>query len=188
MRGLCFLIAELAHHVVGIHGTHGISRIPVFDWRSDAFFYRAFKTAVARLLDALEPPGPVDAHEMTVAKGIEPDSFTKDYIDSFKAPETRARAAIDFILGALRTPPHAEELAEIEARRGPSAAHPFYGIADATRDLAIKPESGDMVPVTFPLGFSLTGGATPVTVHMRESSFERLKKIDELKKFEERKS
>jgi hypothetical protein len=190
MRGLCYLIAELAHHVVGIHGTHGISRLPVFDWRSDAFFYRAFKTAVARLLDALEPPGPIRVHEITVAKEIELDSLTKDYIDSFKMPETRAEDAIDFILAALRATPSRvteEEFRELEATH-PSIAYSFYGIADAARDLAIKPESGDTVPVTFPLQLSLTGGATPVTIGMRESSFEKLKKLEELKKVEEPKS
>jgi hypothetical protein len=181
MRGLCHLIAELAHHVVGIHGMRGISRYEIWDWRSDAFFYRAFKLAVVRLLDALEPAGPIRPPEIVVNKG-EPDSFTKRYIDSFEAPETRAEDAVEFILDALQKVPRMteEELRELEVAR-PSVAYPFYGIARAASDLVVKPQ-GDTVPVTFNLGLSLTGETTSVTVRMPQSSFEQLEKLEGLKR------
>jgi hypothetical protein len=181
MRGLCHLIAELAHHVVGIHAAEGISRYEVWDWRSDAFFYRAFKVAVIRLLDALEPTGPIKAHDIVVAKGIELDSFTKRYIGTFKRPETRAEQAVDFILAALRTAPRMteEELKQLEATH-PSIVYPFYGITDAARDLAVKPQ-GEMVPVRINMGLSLTGETIPVTVNIPQSSFEELKRREEPK-------
>src|SRR5262249_49197238 len=59
MRALCFLITQLAHHIVGPHVRKEGSEVAVFDWRSDPFFYRAFKLSVGQLLDALEPPAPI---------------------------------------------------------------------------------------------------------------------------------
>src|SRR5437868_5676678 len=43
MRALCFLMAELAGHIVGPAAARGKSELALYDWRSDAFFYRAFK-------------------------------------------------------------------------------------------------------------------------------------------------
>src|SRR5262249_46953506 len=69
IRALCFLITKLAHDVVGLH--HG--KRPIFSWRSDPFFFRAFKIAVAKLLDALEPEGK-----------IRPPKLPKPFDDIFK--------------------------------------------------------------------------------------------------------
>jgi hypothetical protein len=150
----------------------------MFDWRSDAFFYRAFKIAVARLLDALEPPGAITAHKIVAANRDELDSLTKKYVDSFKTPDTRAGDAVDFILAALRAAPSRvteEDFREFEAAH-PSFAYPLYGIADAARDLTVKPQSGGTVSVTFPLQLALTGEPTLVTVSDVPQSYEGLKK------------
>ena len=56
MRALCFLIAQLAGQVAGMTDEKGR---PLFDWRTDPFFFQAYKLAVAKMLDALQPSGEI---------------------------------------------------------------------------------------------------------------------------------
>src|SRR5215831_974877 len=51
IRALCFLITQLAHHIVGVHAINDEKKYerPLYDWRSIPFFYRAFKIAVGQL-------------------------------------------------------------------------------------------------------------------------------------------
>jgi len=150
MRALCFLIGQLAHHIVGMHVTHEKSDIPIYDWRSDPFFYRAFKIAVGQLLDALEPPGPIKAYEFDVNQA---DASMKRYLASFKTPEARAEYSVDWILAAFRGMPHwsaqhREEQRKILSTLPPSFTREFYGMPNAAEDLAITPYSGRTTPVT----------------------------------------
>jgi hypothetical protein len=145
MRALCFLIAELADHIVGPSVARGKSEVRFYDWRSDPFFYRAFKIAVGRLLDALEPPGPIKAYQITAKQG-ELDPYMKHYLASFKSPEARAEYSVGYILTALREAPH-QTAERREEQRKLVGMHPvlmreFYGMPDAAKDLVVEPRSG----------------------------------------------
>jgi hypothetical protein len=103
MRALCFLIARLADDVVGLYSEGK----PEFSWRSDPFFFRAFKIAVAKLLDALEPKG-----EMRVPQIPEPfkshakeqtgDSLLWRFYQSYKTPEDRGQVAAEYVWGDMQ--------------------------------------------------------------------------------------
>src|SRR5262249_25614849 len=64
VRALCFLIGELASQT-NPFGRRSETRGA---WRSNPFFYAAFKLAVAKLLEALTPPGEIIAPKL--ADGI----------------------------------------------------------------------------------------------------------------------
>jgi hypothetical protein len=155
MRALCFLIAQLADHIVGpklmeLEGSK--SEIPIYNWRSSPFFYRAFKIAVGQLLDALEPRGPIRPCDITTNE-VELDPSTKRYLESFKTPEARAEYSVDYILTAFRSMPDWTEAVREEQRKfvsdagNPSLTREFYAMPDAARDLAINPKyhSGEMM-------------------------------------------
>jgi hypothetical protein len=147
LRALCFLIRELAGHIVG----PSVGEVPLYDWRSDPFFYRAFKIGISQLLDALEPPGPIKAPEFEVNKGS-PDPAMKRYLASFESPEARAEYSADYILNALRQAPERTAEQEEEQKKiaalHPSLMREFYGMPSAVRDLAIKQYSGKTTTVT----------------------------------------
>jgi hypothetical protein len=147
IRALCFVIAELASNIVGPRLKH--SDHALYDWRSDPFFYRAFKIAVGQLLDALEPPGPIKAYKVTAEEADHPS--IKRYLESFKTPEARAEDSVDYILAALSQAPRQTAEQREEQRKlaelHPSSMREFYGMPDAARDLAIKPRSGKTTPM-----------------------------------------
>ena len=90
LHALCFLIGELAHRIVGT--------LP-HDWRSDPFFYEAFKIAVRQVLDALDPPGAKEHGEYTVrirgSLSATQTAAIQHYADSFETPEARAEYVSD---------------------------------------------------------------------------------------------
>jgi hypothetical protein len=151
MRALCFLISELADHIVGVKVAWGKSEFGFYDWRSDPFFYKAFKIALGRLLDALEPPGPIKVYQIT-ANEAELEPSWKHYLASFKTPEARAEYSVEYILTALREAPHRTAERREEQRKlvgmHPALMREFYGMPDAARDLVVKPRSGKTVPLT----------------------------------------
>jgi hypothetical protein len=134
MRGLCFLFSELGG---AVH-----SNVP--DWRSNPFLFRAFKLAVAKLLDELEPSGDM---------GRPPDSFVALWKDSemlahrIESPTSLADQAAGNVLWAYKKtyPPDASwedamrsfgiEVKDMSVRLQDSLRHTFYGMADAQRDL-----------------------------------------------------
>jgi len=138
LRGLNFLIAQLAHHVVGPTQR---------DWRSVRFFYEAFKIAVCQLLNALDPPGEIRGGKLTI-KG--PPSAAANpslhrYAASFESPEARAAYTVDIVLSQFRDVPlWNDELRKKQARLiagDSSLVDIIYGMPNAARDLAIKPQS-----------------------------------------------
>jgi hypothetical protein len=106
LRALCFVIAELAHSAVGYHKRTGFTEQPMFDWRSHPFFYRAFKIAVTKLLDALEPKGEIQPPKMldlTLAlEEEEPGSLQWRWLQSYKTPEDRGQVAAEYVWGTLQ--------------------------------------------------------------------------------------
>jgi hypothetical protein len=145
MRALCFLIAQLAHHVVGPHVKKEGSEVALFDWRNEPFFYEAFRLAVGKLLDALSP-GPIEKNvRVNVYKGDMTPAMQR-YVDSFKDPEARAEYAANYVLTSLQSIPNwsaedRERQKEIISKIGSSAMREFYGMPDAYDDLAPKPQS-----------------------------------------------
>jgi hypothetical protein len=151
MRALCFLIAQLAHHVVGPHVRKEGSEAAVFEWRNDPFFYAAFKLAVGHLLDALSP-GPIENSVVVVTKEGPENPAMQRYVDSFKTPEARAEYAVDYVLNALRSISHwpadvrEEQSKIVSTLTGSSFMRELYGMPDAWKDLAPKPQSGKAKP------------------------------------------
>jgi len=134
LRALCFLISQLAHHVVGPLPT---------DWRSNLFFYTAFKIAVHQLLDALDPPGPGHGYTLKL-KNRETSESMRRYLETFESPEARAAYSADVVLSAFREIPRwsherREEQRKLVETLGPSFVQSFYGMPDAARDLTPKP-------------------------------------------------
>jgi hypothetical protein len=153
-RALCFLISELAEN---IHkGTP--------DWRSDPFLFRAFKLAVAQLLDALEPTGKIETpllfKAMLDAVSSDDPMNKKPHIKKLreqvrlfmKSPEALAEHATDWTLNDYFRPhPQYKDLVPFQAELDSIPELPgigsklvrqwentFYGMLDAQRDLAIK--------------------------------------------------
>jgi hypothetical protein len=164
MRALCFLIAELADHIVGPSVARGKSEFRFYSWRSDPFFYRAFKIAVGRLLDALEPSGPIKVYQIT-ANEAELEPYMKHYLSSFKTPEARAEYSVEYILTALREAPHQTAERREEQRKlvgmHPALMREFYGMPDAASDLVVEPRSGETMPLTVDVAPVFFGGEKP---------------------------
>jgi hypothetical protein len=154
MRALCFLIAQLADHIVGPKLKGDGKEFALYNWRADPFFYKAFKIAVGQLLDALDPPGPIKAPKITPEDEAKLDPFLRRYIETFKTPEARAQQSADFILTAFRALPQwsaetREEQRKLVTEYGlPQLIREFYGIPDAARDLAVKPRSDETITIT----------------------------------------
>jgi hypothetical protein len=164
MRALCFLIAQLADHVVGPKMLGEGKEVAIYNWRADPFFYRAFKIAVGQLLDALEPPGPIKAYPIKITREDGPDLDIGDYeagldpslrryLETFETPEARAQYSIDYVLTAFRGFPQwsaevREEQRKLVTEYGfPTQIREFYGMPDAARDLAVKPRSDERVRI-----------------------------------------
>jgi hypothetical protein len=154
MRALCFLIAQLADNIVGPKLTGDGKEFALYNWRASPFFYKAFKIAVGQLLDALDPPGPIEAPEITPEDEANLHPFLRRYIETFKSPEARAQQSADYILTAFRGFPQwsaetREEQRKLVSEQGsPSLIREFYGMPDAARDLAVKPHSGETITIT----------------------------------------
>src|SRR5262249_44732506 len=101
MRALCFLVSQLARNIPGPG-----RRVPTAAWRSDPFFYEAFKIAVGQLLNALAPPGRAKRYKATLTKNgmHSADPSALRYIESFENTEARAAYVVDLILSLLKKP------------------------------------------------------------------------------------
>jgi hypothetical protein len=156
IRALCFLIAETAHQIAGPHVFDEATKTeaPLFDWRSNPFFFRAFKLAVAQVLDSLQPPGEVKAPQTRTslfpnsegATQEEADSFSARFDRSFESPEARADYAAGYILNSLAMvtdqsiEEHREEARRLERIGVPSFLREHFGMVDAARDLKVNPD------------------------------------------------
>jgi Arc-like DNA binding domain len=158
MRALCFLIAEIANQVVG-HGFDEADKkslldeskkkgFPIYfpDWRSEPFYFRAFKLAVVQLLDALQPPGdvkPPRRHLNLYPKTPEADAFAARFNRSFESPEARADYAAGYVLNSIMTVRQQsieERTAGVRRMERLGLTHFLreqYNMIDAARDLQI---------------------------------------------------
>ena len=113
LRALLFLFGELADKFFrnpNLHKDHrrlmgNLSRDP--NWHKDPFTFRAFKLAIVKLMDALEPKG-----EMRPP----PEPFPGAGI--YKSPNSAAKRAADLVLFALHNAEPLEGYADM-LREGP---------------------------------------------------------------------
>ena len=144
-RALCFLIAETAQRVrIGI---------PV-EWHRNPFLFRAFKLAVAALLDRLEPAGSAKSPVPEFSKVLKPHELQL-IGDRWKTPETAAAEAAKSTLISLCLPAHDVEDVKTRLRGLNFPERPnlseelikefegeFYVMANARRDLGIDEPKG----------------------------------------------
>jgi hypothetical protein len=148
MRALCFLIAEMANAVAGLTDSEGK---PLFDWRTDPFFYRAFKLAVAQLLDTLEPGGKIKPPGSILSAQSEDekaDPIFEVFKSTYETPEERADTAVRTLLSALQQAnPYADELKQEDDPHRAKWLRQAYGLKDARRDLELtKRKTTDAKP------------------------------------------
>jgi hypothetical protein len=157
VKALIWVIAQLAKRISG--GTLHNRELRLEEqkkWRTDRFRFRAFKFAVGKLLDALEPVGEIQSPIREFGDDEDDADFyvpgpelQKLMTEIFKAPETYG----DFIFGALwadlkkATPltEKEERLARISPRFGDLIKREFYGFNKARHDLGIdEPKGGKL--------------------------------------------
>jgi len=126
LQALCFLIAETAEW---------IGR----DWRSNPFYFEAFKLTVGKLLDALRPPGKIGSPLKRMPREKQGFLYRVQ-----KTPKVYSEYVFANIMEALnRTSPPSEfpEYAEI-AREVPEITAKwdaeFFGMTSAKRHLAVQ--------------------------------------------------
>jgi hypothetical protein len=141
MRALCFLIAQMAGQVAGLTDQKGR---PLFHWRTDPFFFRAFKLAVAKLLDALEPVGEMRPPQLMLdaqlqAEGRQGVAAVKMFKATYETPEARANNAVETFMSFLMRPSFDEEWSNQTApNHTAKVRREYYGFLDARRDLQLK--------------------------------------------------
>ncbi len=158
LRALCFLIGEVAESVSTLGPIRTDDLRPL--WRSDPFLFRAFKLAVGKLLDALEPTGelrtPVTAE---VARSVEakiglkvPPESVEFMLKTYESPEALSNQVFLFLWTALHGGAASASEAmkgrvrEVMLRENPQLLgtfdnmwdQEFYGMSAARRDLQIK--------------------------------------------------
>jgi hypothetical protein len=117
------------------------------DWRTNPFYFRAFKIAVGKLLDALEPKGKIEPpFEMQFNISEEAEALEYDFLKSFRDPESRGAYAARSIWASLRNIPlhtrEEDEATKKRLREHSEAAYlrELYGMPNAARDLQIEIE------------------------------------------------
>ena len=146
MRALNFVIAETAHQVVGLHALDERGKEhAIFNWRTNPFFFKAFKMAVGKVLDALEPRGDKQPPSIEFSDIDKKMQFllTGTLVNSFNSPKARAEYAANSILSMLAAAPRMssderkKERQFLDEMGVPSWWREFYGMPDAARDLEI---------------------------------------------------
>jgi hypothetical protein len=141
MQALCFLIAEVAQQMAGMTTSQ--------EWRTNPFYFRAFKIAVGKLLDALEPKGEIEPPIEMQFKSADGGELENEFFKSFSDPELRGAYAARSIWADLRnkplcTPEEDEEMKKrLRARSETAYYRLVYGMRDAARDLQIEIERDD---------------------------------------------
>jgi hypothetical protein len=148
MRALCFLFQDLAET---IHLRQPETRN--LKWHRNPFMFRAFKLGVAKLLDALEPPGEIKPLGRAQHGGSD-NPLLKQMAEWFKTPESAATHAAMLALERLSRPrkvlPEDETMIravhqKVEAADWPTSAEAFieewereyFAMTRAGRDLGV---------------------------------------------------
>lgn len=139
LQAVCYLIGEVAEGVTSPFPIRFGNLRPL--WRSNPFLFRAFKLAVGKLLDALEPKGEIKTPvTLEVAKGHTLDlTFPSFVANRYQTPEALADFVAAGIWQALiRTTP----LTVMDPRITRWDLNVDYDMDRARRDLSVKPQGG----------------------------------------------
>ena len=141
MQALCFLIAETAQQTAGLNS----SKDRALEWRTSPFYFRAFKIAVGKLLDALEPKGKIEPPvEMQFILSEDAEALEYDFLKSFRDPEARGAYAARSIWASLRNVPlHTREEDEADKKRLRERSEAAY-----FRELYGMPNAGEICKST----------------------------------------
>lgn len=134
LQAVCYLIGEAAEGITNPAPVRVKNLRPL--WRSDPFLFRAFKLAVAKLLDALEPAGEIKPPRsgFEIADGTRILAASKILRDIYQTPETLGNFVAAGILRALLSP------VPVESWGWPRPRWEDYGMEPACRDLGLKPK------------------------------------------------
>jgi len=139
LRALCYLIAELATATTVYIDANARPR---FAWRSDRFFFRAFKLAIGHLFDSLEPAGeikPPDIDPVYEGRDETLNEIRAALKASFETPEARAMCAFLDVWADLQDQsPPADTISRAPENFKKLVEDRIYGFADARRDLKIQ--------------------------------------------------
>lgn len=141
MQALCFLIAQLAGEVAGLTDQKGQ---PAFDWRTNPFFFRAFKLGIAKLLDALEPAGEIRSQQAMLDAELHLEitggpAIMKIFKATYENPEVRADTAVSTLMSKLMRPRFdTQHFDEVAPNHKASGQREYYGFLDARSALQIK--------------------------------------------------
>jgi hypothetical protein len=161
LRALNFVIAQLAERISsGMYVADRKARLLLQeDWRTDPFKFAAFKFAVGKLLDALDPPEPEYTGDLSAAelaaikKRARQESekwaaekfgpeFVKIVNEIHKTPEAYGSHTFGALWDQLTRTNQLTEKEKEMARRYPSFGEvmerEFYGFEKARRDLGIE--------------------------------------------------
>jgi hypothetical protein len=140
-RALCFLLCEITERV----GFPNISK-----WHRSRFAFRAFRLALAQLLERLEPPGEIKYPQgykrlSEVLRAHQQGSAADRFDAQCKTPEALADYLSEYLMDRILHPRPGFEVALRKFRDHPEAGsliedllNTMYGIADVRRDLGIQ--------------------------------------------------
>ena len=137
LQALLYLIGEAAEGVTNTYEFRVKDMRPL--WRSNPFLFRAFKLAVSKLLDALEPAGDIKSPAtLEITENVTLDLTAPNFVrDIYQTPETLADfVAAGILQGLVRTAP--PKKSDPHPTKWDYADH--YDWDSARRDLGIKPE------------------------------------------------
>ena len=106
LQALLYLIGEAAEGVTNTYEFRVKDMRPL--WRSNPFLFRAFKLAVSKLLDALEPAGDIESPAtLEITENVTLDLTAPNFVrDIYQTPETLAGfVAAGILQGLVRTAP-----------------------------------------------------------------------------------
>jgi len=140
IRAMCYLITQLSEMIaVAILKEKNLTH-PEYNWRSNPFMFEAFRVAVLHLFEALRPPGE------SVAPLPLPERFSR--MARYDDPEHCGQNVTESLLRALQffgahTPEEINSAFEYR-HTADVLTQMHYGMADATRDLGVECDDGDL--------------------------------------------
>jgi hypothetical protein len=137
MRALCFLISQIAKATSPPAAGSDKSGV----WRSNPFFFAAFKLAVGQLLEALTPPGEIVAPELPAAIAGLANTEVAFFPETYQSVEKLAQTAVGALFLFMEASPeqHAKT-ARLFGEKDWSYPNEYHWMPDAARDLTVNPE------------------------------------------------
>jgi hypothetical protein len=148
LRALLFVIANLADRFSGlmlVSKTGGRPKQPT-RWRTDLFYFKAFKFAIQRLLDILEePPKNQIADKIRLKeaaakleKSSGPPDWKQRFIKIYESPERFGKLELSKLLHAATRADAFNEWERFSPEVRRVIQREWYGLSKAFRDLELK--------------------------------------------------